>query len=1041
MDEAVATRPTTMSRQTTLPPAALCWIDPLASGPVADWARVFARCAEMGFGAALLGPVFAPGAAGDVRAVADHARLHPALGGEAVATALPRLARAAREARLALWLDLPVDRLAIDYARAAPAYAPAPGDAGFADPRRDPRDRAARLFVPGGEEAAAVWWQEIIADWPGYGIAGVRLIGPPPLTAAIVPEGLQVLASQDKRAGAAAGTAAWRVPEPPYGPRIAAGEADPARRRAVAARAIRRAMASGAGWVMPLGMDIGARDPADPVRVRTAGTDPRYDLRAEIAHGNAWLAGRSAAERLAVPRPVTAPDAAVGAFLRGTAEATWLVAENRTGRAARLVPSLVLGACDGTVTGFVAEDGRRLDADAALTLAAGEVLVLSARRAAPARMSPCGTALAAAKAPRIAIEDVTPRVDGGRFAVRRIVGERVAIEANVFGEGHDRIAVTLQFRAPGAAQWSERPMLALGNDRWRALMPLPVMGTHQARVVAWRDVYGSFVDELTKKRDAGRDVTLEVEEGRRLLAARTARGDAGRTLRALAERLVGAQVEEAVAALLDPATVAAMAATDPRPFETQGEPIPFDAERPKAGFAAWYEIFPRSMSGDPARHGTFDDVIAQLPRIRGMGFDVLYFPPIHPIGRTNRKGRNNTLTPAPDDPGSPYAIGAPEGGHDALHPELGSFDDFRRLIGAAAEQGLEIAIDFAIQCSPDHPWLRDHKDWFDWRPDGTIRYAENPPKRYEDIVNVDFYAPGAVPSLWEALRDVVLFWCGHGVRLFRVDNPHTKPLPFWEWMIAQVRAQYPDAVFLSEAFTRPHMMYRLAKLGFSQSYTYFTWRNTRDELRAYFSELANEAPRDFFRPHLFVNTPDINPVMLQTSGRPGFLIRAALAATLSGLWGVYCGFELCEASPVPGKEEYLDSEKYQLRAWDWDRPGNIEAEIAVLNRIRQENPALRSHLTTTFHNVSGDHVLWYEKATEDRGNVLLVAVNVDPHAAHEADVELPLWRWGLGDDAVLDVEDLLSGARFAWRGKWQHVGLDPAAPYRIWRVRPLEAGA
>ncbi len=1038
MDEAVRTHPRAATRAAALPPAAICWIDPLASGPVSGWGQAFGRCASMGFGAVLVGPIFAPGADGDVRAVADHARLHPALGGDAVAEALPRLADAARQSGVALLLDLPVDRLALDYAKAAPAYAPLPGNADFADPRRDPRDHAARLFVPGGEEAAAAWWQEIVSGWARRGVAGLRLIGPRALTTAIAPEGLLVLTCDDEEARriAAGSGAIWHVPEPPYGPRIAAGEPDPARRRAQAAHAIRHAAASGAGWIMTLGMEAGARDPADPKRWRTPEDDTHYDLRAEIARANAWLSSRSEAERAAIPRPVTAPDAPVAATLRTSTDAVWLVASNRSAGTARLAPPVVLGACDGTVSGFAAEDGRSLDADTPLDLDPGEVLVLSASRAAPKTVSMREPALAAAKAPRIAIENIAPCVDGGRFPVRRIVGERVAIEADVFTEGHDRIAVVLQFRAPGETQWADRRMLALGNDRWRAWLPLAAMGTHHARIVAWCDVYGSYVDELTKKRAAGRDVTLEIEEGRRLLAGRTARNGAARALRTLADRLVGAPAEEAASALLDPVTVAGMEATDPRPFETQSEPIPFEAERPKAGFAAWYEIFPRSMSGDPARHGTFDDVIGQLPRIRGMGFDVLYFPPIHPIGRTNRKGRNNTLTPAPDDPGSPYAIGSPEGGHDALHPELGSFDDFRRLIGAAAEEGLEIAIDFAIQCSPDHPWLRDHKDWFDWRPDGTIRYAENPPKRYEDIVNVDFYAPGAVPSLWEALRDVVMFWCGHGVRLFRVDNPHTKPLPFWEWMIAQVRARYPDAVFLSEAFTRPHMMYRLAKLGFSQSYTYFTWRNTRDELRAYFTELAVEAPRDFFRPHLFVNTPDINPVMLQTSGRPGFLIRAALAATLSGLWGVYCGFELCEGTPVPGKEEYLDSEKYQLRAWDWGRPGNIEAEIAVLNRIRQENPALRSHLTTTFHNVSGDHILWYEKATEDRSNVLLVAVSVDPHAPHEADVELPLWRWGLGDDAALDVEDLLTGARFAWRGKWQHIGLDPAAPYRIWRVRP-----
>ena len=442
------------------------------------------------------------------------------------------------------------------------------------------------------------------------------------------------------------------------------------------------------------------------------------------------------------------------------------------------------------------------------------------------------------------------------------------------------------------------------------------------------------------------------------------------------------------------------------------------------------------MSDDESRHGSFADVEKHLPRIAGMGFDVLYFPPISPIGRTNRKGRNNTLTPAPDDPGSPYAIGSEDGGHDALHPMLGSLADFQHLRESARAHGLELAIDFAIQCSPDHPWLKQHPGWFDWRPDGTIRYAENPPKRYEDIVNVDFYARDAVPELWLALCDVVLFWAGQGIRLFRVDNPHTKPLPFWQWMIGEVRARYPDAVFLAEAFTRPKVMYRLAKIGFSQSYTYFTWRNSKRELEAYLTELDTEPPRDFFRPHFFVNTPDINPPFLQTSGRPGFLIRAALAATLSGLWGVYNGFELCETAAVPGKEEYLDSEKYQLRAWDWDRPGNIVSEITALNRIRRQNPALQTHRRVRFLTARNDAVLYYEKATPDRANVVLVAVSLDPQQAQDADFDLPLWHWRLPDEASLSGHDLLTGDRFTWHGKTQHIRLTPERPYAIWRASP-----
>jgi starch synthase (maltosyl-transferring) len=405
-----------------------------------------------------------------------------------------------------------------------------------------------------------------------------------------------------------------------------------------------------------------------------------------------------------------------------------------------------------------------------------------------------------------------------------------------------------------------------------------------------------------------------------------------------------------------------------------------------------------------------------------MGFDVLYFPPVHPIGRKNRKGRNNSLTARPGDPGSPYAIGAAEGGHDALHPELGSFADFARLIRAAHEHGLEIALDFAIQCSPDHPWITEHPDWFDWRPDGTIKYAENPPKKYEDIVNVHFYRD-ALPSLWFALRDVVLFWVERGVRIFRVDNPHTKPLPFWEWLIREVQDRHPDTIFLSEAFTRPKMMKRLAKVGFTQSYSYFTWRNTKAELTEYLTELTRDEPREHMRPNFFVNTPDINPRFLQTSGRAGFEIRAVLAATLSPLWGVYCGFELCEATPIPGKEEYLDSEKYEIRAWDWDRPGNIRPLVTALNRIRRENPALWQFADLEFLEAPSEQVLAYVKMSAARDNAVMVAVNLDPHRATGTNLEVPLWRFGLDDAATIGVEDLISGRRFSWSGKVQHVWL------------------
>ncbi|MEK7927204.1 DUF3416 domain-containing protein, partial [Burkholderia contaminans] len=437
--------------------------------------------------------------------------------------------------------------------------------------------------------------------------------------------------------------------------------------------------------------------------------------------------------------------------------------------------------------------------------------------------------------------------------------------------------------------------------------------------------------------------------------------------------------------------------------------------------------------------------IAHLPRIRDMGFDVLYFPPIHPIGTTARKGRNNSLTAGPDDVGSPYAIGSPDGGHTAVHPQLGTLDSFRALVDAARGHGLEIALDFAIQCSPDHPWLAAHPGWFAWRPDGSLRFAENPPKRYQDIVNPDFYAPDALPDLWLALRDAVLFWVDAGVRIFRVDNPHTKPLPFWAWMIDDVRGRYPDVVFLSEAFTRPGMMYRLAKVGFSQSYTYFTWRESKRDFIDYLTELTTGPARDFFRPNFFVNTPDINPRHLQNAPRTQFVIRAALAATLSGSWGMYSGFELGESAPLPDSEEYADAEKYELRARDWSKAAHIGAEVARLNRARRANPALQTHLGITFADADNDTVLVFVKATPAFDSVVVVAISTDPWHPQVANFTLDasLWRGlGLVDGEPLDALEQDATHAETWRGHRQYVSLDPhVRPYAIWRLTPSPGAA
>jgi starch synthase (maltosyl-transferring) len=642
---------------------------------------------------------------------------------------------------------------------------------------------------------------------------------------------------------------------------------------------------------------------------------------------------------------------------------------------------------------------------------------------------------------RIAIEAVEPAIDGGRFAAKTVAGEPFTVEADIFCDGHDVVAAALLHRARGDKTWNEVRMRLLTNDRWRVSTSFPEPGFHEFKIVAWRDLFASWRAEVAKKHEAGQRISLELDEGKQLVRAGlghktgTAPNDRAALQAFLKETEASPAEGDVLSVLLSDDVAALMARCGARTNLTETEIVyPVFVDRERAAFSAWYELVPRSQSGRPDVHGTFDDVIMRLPYVRDLGFDVLYFPPIHPIGRTNRKGRNNSLVATADDPGSPYAIGSEEGGHDALHPELGSFGDFARLVKAARQHGLEVALDFAIQCSPDHPWIKEHPEWFDWRPDGTIKFAENPPKKYEDIVNVHFYR-GAFPDLWYALRDVVLFWLDKGVRIFRVDNPHTKPLPFWEWMIEEVRNVDPGVIFLAEAFTRPKVMKRLAKVGFNQSYSYFTWRNTKQELTDYLTELTQEECRHYMRPNFFVNTPDINPRYLQTSGRAGFQARLVLAATLGGNYGVYSGFELCEAAAMPGKEEYLNSEKYEIRAWDWDRPGNIKADIAFINELRRDNPAARRFTNLNFYNAWNDAILYYGKYTDDLSNFLLFAVNLDPHHPQGAHFEVPLWEFGLPDDATIEAEDLVTGQPFAWHGKLQHMYLDPhQRSYMAWRL-------
>ena len=643
---------------------------------------------------------------------------------------------------------------------------------------------------------------------------------------------------------------------------------------------------------------------------------------------------------------------------------------------------------------------------------------------------------------RIAIEGIEPEIDGGRFPAKTVVGEVFNVEADIFGDGHESIDACVLFRPAGTQAWSEQPMIFLENDRWHSTIVFPENRLYEFTFAGWRDLFGTWRKEIAKKHAAGIPIVLELEEGRRLLDAaqfseRASKADSTelkQVLKALSslqddgERL-GLLSSDAVAALMKRAAVRTN-------YSVYDHVLEVFVDRKLAAIGAWYELFPRSQTDDPARHGTFDDVIRRLPYIRDLGFDVLYFPPIHPIGQTNKKGKNNSLTPAPEDPGSPYAIGSENGGHDAIEPKLGTLADFDRLVRAAREHQLEIALDFAIQCSPDHPWIKAHPEWFDWRPDGSIKFAENPPKKYEDIVNVHFYRE-AIPSLWHTLRDIVMFWVDHGVKIFRVDNPHTKPFPFWEWMIGDVRAKHPDVIFLSEAFTRPKVMKRLAKVGFNQSYSYFTWRNAKWELEQYLTELTQEECRHYMRPNFFLTTHDINPRYLQQSGRPGFQTRLILGATLAGTYGLYNGFEICESEPVPGKEEYLNSEKYEIRSWDFDKPDNIRGDIQFINRLRREHKALQDFTNLTFYNAWNDNIIYYGKRTADLSDFLLFHVCLDPHNQQGADFEVPLWEFGLPDDASIEVEDMVTGHHFTWHGKYQHIQLDPFyKPYAIWRLIP-----
>ncbi|MBD2751403.1 alpha-1,4-glucan--maltose-1-phosphate maltosyltransferase [Spirosoma validum] len=664
---------------------------------------------------------------------------------------------------------------------------------------------------------------------------------------------------------------------------------------------------------------------------------------------------------------------------------------------------------------------------------------------------------------RVVIEHVSPELDGGQFPIKAIPGDVVAVEADIFADGHDYLAARLLYKHTDDATWTEMAMALLGNDRWGASFLIEKQGRYVYTIEAWIDHPASWQHEIHLKVADGQRITSELLAGAQYVDGMLARaGGIGHGVKGKGKKAKSEPVEESadVKALREMAALfragadvsaesrydeaVSVAESDQFTFYADRHPerqhvtryaneLGVEVDRARAGFSTWYCLFPRSAAREEGQHGTFRDVEALLPRISGMGFDVLYLPPIHPIGMAHRKGKNNSVICQPGEPGVPYGIGSEEGGHDAIHPKLGTVDDFKHLVAIAANYGMEVAMDLAIQCSPDHPWAKEHPEWFKKRPDGTIQYAENPPKKYQDIYPV-YFETDDWQNLWEELKRVLLVWASWGVRIVRVDNPHTKPFSFWEWIIAEVKKEFPDMLFLAEAFTKPKVMQELGKRGFAHSYTYYTWRNTKYELEQYMTELTQSEMKYYYRPNFWPTTHDINPYSLQGGHEPQFLIRYFMAATLSSNYGIYGpSFELMEHVPFPNKEEYLNSEKYEIRYWDWEKTNRMTYLITLVNRIRHENPALQTTNNLTFCNVNDDAIMAYLKVSGD--NRLLIIVNTDAYNRRVGVVQVPVWQLGMGHDQQYTVRDLLTGAQYIWQGEQNYVELDPyALPMHLFKI-------
>jgi starch synthase (maltosyl-transferring) len=642
---------------------------------------------------------------------------------------------------------------------------------------------------------------------------------------------------------------------------------------------------------------------------------------------------------------------------------------------------------------------------------------------------------------RAIIEHITPQIDGGKYPVKRIVGEKVKVQADVFGDGHDVVKALLLFKHEDDKNFTEIPMKFLGNDRWEACFIPEKTGMYEYTLKGWIDHFATWQHGLQKKYEAGQDVSLELLIGAEIAesAAKFNTGEVAKTLKKYAEifRKGKENTIEAITLALSKDLSDNMAA-----FGEKANPVTYEeslfihVEYKKALFSTWYELFPRSTSETPGKHGTFQDCERLIPRIVEMGFDVLYLPPIHPIGVNFRKGKNNNVTSQPGEPGSPWAIGSHEGGHKAINPDLGTMKDFESFVKKAKDAGLDIAMDLALQCSPDHPYVKEHPQWFKWRPDGTVQYAENPPKKYQDVLPI-YFETDDWENLWKELKSIVDFWISKGVTIFRVDNPHTKPFGFWEWLIKEVKKKTPDTIFLSEAFTRPRIMERLAKIGFTQSYTYFTWRNTQQEIIQYLTELTKTEMRDYFRPNFWPNTPDILPPVLQQGGEPAHIIRVLLAGTLSSNYGLYGPvYEFNIAAPVAhGKEEYLDSEKYEIKHWDWNKQTKIRYVITRLNKIRKENAALQTTWNITFAETDNNQFVCFVKTDEDKKNKILVVISMDAMYQQSGWVKLPLVELGINPELPYRLYDLMDDRQYTWHHEWNYVELRPEKiPAHIFRI-------